>query len=186
MSAIEALKLAAPPPVRPLFPGASEEWEQLEAEWRLEFPEDYKELVATYGAGHFADFFGVSDPFCISERLTPYREWVQLRLEGVERARRSYPEDAVPFAPYPEGGGLFPWGYTDNGGTMFWLTKGKNIDWPVVCLDVACSNRYDLFNLSATDFLQGWLTGRISVPSLTPPDFFPLPTPIFIQYQTAQ
>ena len=88
--------------------------------------------------------------------------------------------DAASFSTFPTPGGLFPFGYTDNGGTLFWLTEGESDRWPIICMDGAYSSDYDQFELSLICFLEGWLTGRFSTARLNPPDFNPLSPPVFV------
>jgi hypothetical protein len=173
------LSLIAPPPRNPKGGGTSDQWIRLEGTLGLKFPEDFKECVATYGAGAFNNFFGVATPFYSGPTYTPYEDWVSIRLEGLELAKSSNPEEAVLLPVYPQKGGLFPWGYTDNGGTMCWLTERKGSRWPIICLDEACSKDYDRFDISVFEFIEKWLTNQIVVPSLTPPDFFPIQKPSF-------
>lgn len=176
---LQDLMLIAPPPQMRSQVGDDAEWSHLEGELQFQFPRDYKELIHTYGAGQFADFFGAVNPFCMSSNGPTYREWVGQRLQGIENAKRNYPHHSISFPAYPEQGGLFPWGYTDNGETLWWLMRGSNHNWPVVCTGVGCTNDYDLFDVCTSEFIAGWLTHR-TVPSFTPSDFFPLSELVFV------
>ena len=182
MIGIEKLIAVASPPKCGVVTAAPDKWDKLEAKFHLKFPDDYKLLIKTYGAGKFADFFGVVNPFCKSSSSVEFEEFVRLRTRDMTEAKVSYPKTAVSLPIYPQSGGLFPWGYTDNGETMCWLTDGKNSDWPIICLEVGYLNNYDRYNLPITEFIEKWLTNQISVPSLTPPDFYPLKLPIFSPY----
>jgi hypothetical protein len=169
----------APPPKIKNGVGTSNQWRQLEQEFGIPFPGDFKELVATYGAGRFAGFFGVVNPFYTLAGDVTFKEFVHLRTRDMAEAKLSYPKTAVSLPVYPEKGGLFPWGYTDNGETMCWLTEGENNRWSIICLEVGYLNTYDRFELSTIDFIEQWLTQKIFVPSLTPPDLYPLKNPVF-------
>lgn len=179
MSSIEKLRLIAPPPTCPKGTGTPAQWVQLECQLRLTFPQDFKELVSSYGAGDFTGYFGVETPFYSNPRYTPYDDWLRLRLEGIKLAKSSYHEEAVPFPVYPEMGGLFPWGYTGNGETMCWLTEGESSHWPIICLDNGNTKDFDRFDMPVVEFIEKWLTDQILVPTLTPPDFYPLRRPVF-------
>lgn len=179
MSNIAKLRSIARPPSNPKGPGTPAQWSQLETELHLNFPQDFKELVSTYGAGNFTNFFGVEAPFYSSPRYGPYRDWIRLMFDGVKLAKSSYPEEAVPLPVYPENGGLFPWGYTHNGGAMWWLTEGESAHWPIICLDDGNTKDFDRFDLPVVEFIEKWLTDQILVPTLTPPDFYPLRQPVF-------
>jgi hypothetical protein len=181
MSNIARLRAIAPPPERPKGAGTASDWRRLESDLNLRFPEEFKELIATYGHGRFTEFFGVATPFYRAPRDIGYKEFVRLRIEGIRFAQSSYPEEAVPLPGYPENGGLFPWGYTDNGGTMCWLTEGESARWPIICLDDGNTKDFDRFDVSVVEFIEKWLTDQILVPTLTPPDFYPLRRPVFSQ-----
>lgn len=176
---IEKLLAVAPPPERQKPAPLASDWERLEKKYGLTYPADFKAIIATYGRGHFADFFGIGHPFDPAQS-PPYDDWVKLRLDGIAFAQRAYPKDAVTFPLHPTPDGLFPWGYTDNGGTLCWLVNPTKNNWPIICLDDACSKEADVFDLSTADFLTGWLTNEIIPKAITPPDFFPLSEPIFI------
>ena len=182
MHHIGKLCLIAPTPEDPKGAGSFAQWDELEREFDFRFPDTYKELCSNYGAGSFADFFGVANPFYRGPHYVPYKEWIQMRLKGIEQARSAYPEEAIDLPIYPKNGGLFPWGYTDNGGTMCWLTEGESSCWKIICLDEAYSKNYDRLDLSIVEFIEKWLTGEISVPTLTPPDFYPIKRPVFSSY----
>jgi hypothetical protein len=179
MRGIERLMAVAPPPKTKKGSGIRDQWDELERIFNLKFPNDFKELIATYGAGRFANFFGVANPFYTSAGDITFQEFVQLRTRDINEAKVSYPKTAVHLSVYPEKNGLFPWGYTDNGETMCWLTEGDSSHWPVICLEVGYLNNYDRFDLSIVEFIGKWLTNEISVPTLTPPDFYPLKSPVF-------
>lgn len=179
MNAIERLARLAPPPKVKIGAGNTEQWNQLEAAWGLQFPADFKELISKYGAGRFANYFGVVNPFYSAQGDITFEEFVRLRTRDMVAAKASYPETAVSLPVYPEKNGLFPWGYTDNGETMCWLTCGNNYEWPIICLEVGYLNTYDRFELSVVEFIEGWLSEKIEVPTLTPPDLFPLQYPVY-------
>lgn len=180
MNDIDELKMIAPPPKLKNGAGSPAQWRQLEEEFALTFPDDYKELIATYGAGRFVNFFGIVNPFYTCTNDIAFAEFIRLRTADMARAKASYPKRAVSLPVYPQKGGLFPWGYTDNGETICWLTEGDKGRWPIICLEVGYLNNYDIFRLSIIQFIAKWLTNKISVPTLTPPDFYPLRSPIFV------
>ena len=179
MISIANLCLIAPPPKSPKGIGTASEWRQLENHFLLKFPDDYKQLIATYGKGRFTHFFSVVNPFYFAPPDIGHKEFVRLRLEGIRLAKSSYPDEAIPLPVYPEMGGLFPWGYTDNGETMCWLTEGESAGWPIICLDSGNTKDFDRFDMPVVEFIKKWLTNQILVPTLTPPDFYPIRQPVF-------
>ena len=179
MSNLEKLIVVAPPPSVKRGTGTSAQWKQLEQEFNLIFPDDFKQLIQTYGAGRFAGFFGIANPFYAPSGDISFQEFVHLRTRDIAAAKASHPRTAVSLPVYPEHGGLFPWGYTDNGETMCWLTEGDSSKWPTICLEIGYLNNFDRFELSIVEFIEKWLTAQIVVPTLTPPDFYPLKNPVF-------
>lgn len=173
------LLILSPPPEHPVATGTSEEWRQLEHELNIRFPENYILFINTYGNGRFNDFFGFPSPFYHSDRGSSFEKFVQQRTEGVRFAQQNMPNHAATFRVFPTEGGLFPIGYTDNGGTIFWLTEGLSSSWPLVCMRSGYTRDFEKFDLSLTLFIENWLEGRLEVRSLTPADFFPLRSPVF-------
>lgn len=182
MTELEKLFKIAPPPKVRLGAGSPQQWEDLEQKFDLKFPNDFKEFVAAYGAGRFVDFFGVANPFYTSDGDISFQEFVHLRTRDMAAAKDSYPETAISLPVYPQKGGLFPWGYTDNGETICWLTQGNASAWPIVSLEVGYLKNYEKFELTMVEFIQKWLTKEILVTTLTPPNFYPLKQPVYSAY----
>ena len=178
MTPTDELLSIAPPPKKAIGTGTGQEWALFERHWKLEFPEDFKWLIKTYGSGRFADFFGIAAPFYISKGDISHEEYVNLRLGGVRYAQTAMPKYAASFPTHPAAGGLFPFGYTDNGGTLFWLTEGENNQWPIVCMDNAYSKDFNLYRLTLVSFLTKWLRNEIHVVT-TPESLFPFRGQVF-------
>jgi hypothetical protein len=175
------LVLIAPPPMQPVCGGSSNEWAHLEAQCGITFPLDFKELIGAYGAGHFAHFFGVANPFYFASQGRNFDRWVNSRLQDIEEAKKVYPDEAIRFETFPKEGGLFPWGYTDNGDSLCWLIQGEE-QWPIVCVDDRCSNEFDIYQLSISQFITAWFQKEIPVPKITPANFYPIQEPVFTPY----
>jgi len=186
MNWLQKLTEIAEAPMLPRYTGSAESWLDIETNLGIELPKDFKELIRTYGAGRFADFFAPMNPFYDSKRpgARPYLEWVRARLTGLAAAQREFPEFHAPFPIFPAHPGLLPWGFTDNGDTLSWLTDPPNNSqkWPIICLDDKSSQNFDRFDFGLLEFLVRWLSNELQVPSVTPPDMFPLPQPVFRPY----
>jgi hypothetical protein len=182
---LKRLKTLQPPPEHPVGTSSLEPWEEIEARVGAHLPSDYKEYVASYGAGRWADFLGIMTPFYKWKHPegVDYVEWSRTRLRGLDQVHVDFPEFAPPFYEFPARDGLLPIGYTDNGGTICWQTAGAPDNWGVVVLAEEYPLGYDKFETSLTGFLVGLLERRL-VPSTFPRDFFPIPTPAFIPYTT--
>ena len=91
------------------------------ADWQIELPEDYRALIARYGAGTLAGAVllvpGHHDPNGDLVKQIERQRWVLHTLieQGIEQ----------PYAPES----LLPWGWDESGNVLWWLTEGS---WPVV------------------------------------------------------
>ncbi|GAU65020.1 hypothetical protein SSP35_01_03570 [Streptomyces sp. NBRC 110611] len=131
------------------------DWADTERALGTRLPDDYKQLVKTYGRG---DFWGA---LCLR---TPFGEDNPVRLdanllEDFGPLRESWPEE-YPFPFFPEPGGLLTWAVTDTSTQLCWLTKGTPESWPVVIW--SRDNEYERFDYGAAAFLDGWTSGRIA------------------------
>lgn len=148
---IEALMKAVPPPAEPLmvFDGP---WAPIEAELGVVLPQDYKDFTRLYGFGLFLEFLAVHSPIAKSRHA---------RL--VERAREicdDLRDEEGPYSLWPEPGGLLPFGRTDNGDYLCWVTRGAPSDW-VVAVWSRGFYTFEEFNCDLTGFLAGLATGEI-------------------------
>jgi hypothetical protein len=123
-------------------------------------PEDYKALIARYGSGTFGEFLSPLNPFTANPHGGLVRRGRAL-LDS-ERGSGMWPHQGVPFALYPDAGGLFPWAVTDNGDRLFWYTHRAFDRWPVVVW-AGRSFRFEVYQRTAAGFLREWLSGRLAV-----------------------
>ncbi|MFC3450510.1 hypothetical protein [Amycolatopsis speibonae] len=75
--------------------------------------------------------------------------------------------EMVPFALWPEPGGLLEWARTGNGDALYWLTEGEPEDWTTVVWNPRDSSGSDA--LDAVAFLFAYFEGRLDVPLFGPP-----------------
>jgi hypothetical protein len=137
-------------------------------------PSDYKAFIERYGSGTIDHFLWVLNPFSANKNanLLEQRESI---LNAVRELKKDWP-DQHPYNLFPEPSGLLPFGGSDNGDMVFWLTDGEPDEWRVV-VNAARDPEYDRFDCNMTDFLAGILTRRIR--SIVFPDGFPSPQPVF-------
>jgi hypothetical protein len=183
---LQRLMNLVPPPAAPVAPGSSDAWKQVEQEMGTPLPQDFKDYTQVYGAGQWADFFGVMNPFYLwkhPEASKSWKAWFEKRFEGFSELQKEYPRYQAPFRVFPEPNGVLAFGYDDNGGTLCWQTSGNPDSWRIVCLDGKTSERYDSFDMNLTGFLDALLHERIS-PNTFAPDFFPIRQPAFRPYTT--
>jgi hypothetical protein len=161
------------------------DWRDVEAVLGYRLPHDYKDYIAAYGAGRWADFLGIMSPFYRwrHPQALDFFDWIRSRLDGLDEIHQTFPQYAPPFQRHPAPAGLIPIGYTDNGGTICWKTEGDPESWIVVCLAPKYHEGYDVIPSNLTRFLAGLLDGKIA-PSTFAPDFFPITRPAFAPYTT--
>lgn len=68
-----------------------------------------------------------------------------------------------------EAGGLLPWGFTDNGDELYWLTQEDSSSWTIVVYE-SCSSDYHEYPMSMVDFLYEIVSGNM-VCGAFPEDF---------------
>lgn len=170
-----------PPPRDPVGAGSAEMWLGAEAKCGFQFPSDYRHYVLLYGAGRWNGFFGVFSPCYRGEHAVEWFRWMKTALDGLDDFHRSFPTHAPPFLRYPAPNGLIPIGYTDNGGTICWETRGEPDSWNIVCLADKYSLGYDKSEASLTGFLVGLLERRFALKTF-PADFYPISKPAFVPY----
>jgi hypothetical protein len=148
---IEALIKVVPPPAEPLEAFVAP-WEAVEADLGTPLPHDYKEFVRRYGNGLFMELLWICIP----------RSAHANRLEFAPIASRIFKEDFpdFPYAIWPDPGGLFPIGMTENHDCIFWRMAGPTKDWTIIVWGRA-SKACEAFPCGLTEFLTGLARGTI-------------------------
>ncbi len=122
------LSAAVPPPPDPCEAGTSEGFDQVEARLAIRLPEDYKQLITAFGTGSWKEFIWVLNPFSANTFLNLFDQATR-QLDSEREIRRKRPNE-LPFPLHPESGGLLPWGLTDNGDRLYWLTGALQMPGP--------------------------------------------------------
>jgi hypothetical protein len=147
-------------------------WEPVEAYLGTKLPQDYKDLVRLYGRGRFLEFLYVNLPGSPERRGSLEGEL------GLAREMINYGMP-VPYAAWPEPGGLLNFGLTDFNDRLFWLRRGDPSDWRIVVWDRAFQ-KLETFDCGLTDFLAGLATGEIA------PEGFSGRTPVNPVFEPSQ
>jgi hypothetical protein len=160
---LAALRRVLPPPASPKV-GCSEQrpWTRLERQLGLPFPPGYRDMVLTYGYGCIDRFLWVADPF-----RAGWFKWVALRMSALIELRAVHHGRTVPYALFPEPGGLFPWAFTDNGDTLYWGNAGARA---LVVVGAGREPEWDEFHGGPCAFLAA-LLGRTHVSPIFPGTF---------------
>jgi hypothetical protein len=118
----------------------------------LSLPDDFKSFTSAYG------------------KQIRVRTWaLRAHYEGVD--------EPLPFALYPDVGGLLPWGGTDNGDVLLWEAKGPPKRWSVWIQHSRFAD-YDRFEGGMVDFLVRLLTREFVTDVF--PDDWPSDAPRFV------
>jgi hypothetical protein len=161
---ISTLKKVLPPPESS---GILGNWKDVQDKIQLELPADYKDFVGVYGSGGVDGFLWVFSPFSQNPNLNLLRQ-SRLRLSAHRNIKRDLPT-LIPHLLHPEPGGLFPWGASDNGDVLFWITRGNPGSWGTAIY----ASRVDEFEehyLPMTELLVSLVTKTIRS-SIFPDDF---------------
>ena len=122
----------------------------IEGELGITLPSDWKELLRLYGYGTFGDFLHLYSPF-----FAPCSMLSQVRATlAADR------ESATPFLLFPDVGGALPWASTDDGDSLYWITRGAPDAWPVGVYNPRSGHPLDVLERNATDLLAAWLDGE--------------------------
>jgi len=156
-----------PPPITPSENDVDRSWTDIESRLGISLPDDYRKYIRRYGSGCIGAFIWPFNPFSKNENLN-----LEFQVAARTRALRTSKEQfsiVLPFPLYPQEGGLLPWGATDNGDVLFWLTEGCPNEWSVV-INEARAEIYERYQSTMTDFLHNLISARISS-EIIPSDF---------------
>ncbi len=162
---IEMLTAIVLPPSVPVDSGGS--WASVEAKLGTRLPSDYRAYIETFGSGCLDDFIWVFNPFSTNPNLN-----LHARSEAALQALRelqSQHASEVSYPLFPAVAGLLPWGATDNGDVLYWLTMGPPDEWDVV-VNAARDARTERYAAGMTAFLAKILEGE-ATSRIFPTDF---------------
>lgn len=157
-----------PPPTTPIESGRNRDWTETEGRIGIALPDDYKQYINTYGSGQIGGFLLPFNPFSGNEYVNLVDQ-IRVRLDALRVIRDKYGPKECPYPLFPEKGGLLPWGATDNGDVLFWLTKGEPRHWAVI-INESRSPLFERHAESMTDLLAKLITGEVRS-EIFPEDF---------------
>ncbi len=141
-----------PVPLNPNIP-AEEDWEIVEKELGLQFPQDFKDMINIYSSGEIGDQLRFVSPKISStgkrrllEKILMYSKQDR---EFIEKFPDNHPE--IPFDIYPNTPGLITVCSDSVGNRFCYLTDKTPENWKLVYL-FNKSEDYFIYNGSLTDY----------------------------------
>lgn len=101
------------------------DWDTIEKEMKIQFPNDYKKFIDLYGEGAINDFLWILSPFSEHENLNTKVKAKEM-YEAYKILKNNHPE-ICEFEIYNGEVGIFPWGITDNGDELYWYFSKKQV-----------------------------------------------------------
>ncbi|MHC5902907.1 SMI1/KNR4 family protein [Streptomyces sp. S6] len=136
------------------------DWAVVEAQLGTELPQDYKDLVDTYGGGLFDDSVWLLEPGC----ARPRHDLISMDAECSETLRLLWGRgEPRPAELAQEGARLIPWAYEDEGGEVLYLLSApgrKPENWSV-WINEGRGPEWEHHPGPCTSFLLALLTGEI-------------------------
>lgn len=163
MSLTELLGVLTPP-IHPADPAAPDGWRSIESSIGTPLPEDYKRYIETFGTGGIDGFIWIFNPLARNPNVNLIQQ-IPSELEAL----RALKHEVIPFPLFPEIGGLLPFGATDNGNVLYWLTRGNPEDWPIVIYE-GRGPKHQVFKLEMTALVAKLLAGTVRC-DVFPTDF---------------
>jgi hypothetical protein len=163
---LQLLYEVLPRPEKVLEAGSADRWSEIESTLGLTLPGDYKDYINVFGTGIIGDFILPLNPFSQNEyvNLMQYNGW---RIDAYKKRKEKWGEEQCPYPLYPEPGGLFCWGRTENGDTLLWKTAGDADSWSVV-VNEGRTTRFEEFPVSMTVFLRDIIRGSLTSQIIDP------------------
>lgn len=176
MNKINELAKYIPPPTNPEN-GGKINWESIERLYKIKLPDDYKELISSYGSGIFGDFIWLINPISKNNNLN--FKIIEYIYSSYESMKSDFP-DLYPRPSYPNQESYFPWAITDNGDTLIWIVD-NNIDSNMWCVGILDSDpeTEEIYNIGATELLLKLF--NLEIKSNIFPDDFPLENIEFVK-----
>jgi hypothetical protein len=158
---LEALRALLAKPASPIEADApAGGWEAVERCLGVALPADYKAFLAEYGTGSVAGFFWVQNPFSL---VRPWFPWLSSALSAQAVVRASSGGKSTSFPLFPEANGVLPFGHTDNGDLLGWITEGDPDEWAVLVASPRAGTE-DLVMSSMSQLLADLLSGAYRCP----------------------
>ncbi|MEU9238510.1 SMI1/KNR4 family protein [Streptomyces sp. NPDC048385] len=144
--------------IPPAGPHRSRDWSAVERQLGTPLPDDYKELVETYGGGVFDETIWLLDPECPDE----YYNLCDQAKERAEILADLWETEAKPADLRDPDAQVLPWAYVEESGMyLYWLRQPnqKPNDWTVI-LNEGRGPEWEHHATGCVLFLLAILTGE--------------------------
>ncbi|URZ02827.1 SMI1/KNR4 family protein [Clostridium felsineum] len=148
--------------------GDNDEWNAIETQVGIRLPSDYKDFINEYGTGSINEFMWILTPFDEDEYVNFGKRGEEISKAYIE-SKANNPE-YFKHEVFPTKGGILPWGYTENGDELYWLTVGASDEWHVIVYESRSSDYYE-YNMGMVQFIYELVSGKLVCPAF--PDDFP-------------
>ncbi|UFQ13539.1 MULTISPECIES: SMI1/KNR4 family protein [Streptomyces] len=144
--------------VPPAGPQRSRDWAAVEEQLGTALPQDYKELVDTYGGGVFDETVWLLDPAC----PRPGYNLIDQAKESAEILAKLWQVGSKPHFLQDEGAEVLPWAYIEGSGAMlYWLRRpGQSPEEWTVLFNEGRGPEWEHHPTQCVPFLLSVLTGE--------------------------
>ncbi|MGW1374499.1 Lsr2 family DNA-binding protein [Streptomyces sp. NPDC002446] len=157
MNDLEHLKGHCPPPPGHTPPAVN--WHNTEQTLGHHLPDDYKQLVESYGPGSFIEFLSVYQPDCPYNALDLAQQTRDVRAQLARH--QDITRQPLPHSPHE----LQPAGVTGNGDYLLWLKKDPQQpqSWTIAVAGLK-DDQWFHYDGNLTEFLVALAQHEIAVP----------------------
>jgi hypothetical protein len=147
-----------PPPASTLYKVTDQSFLEVEKQYKIVFPNDYKEILSIYGSGTFCDTLYIASPFGTNSLFDSHFK----RIEFYHTMLKGFPvqEDKPRFPIFPEPGGLLEIGGDDNANVLMWKIDYTHNTWPLYFFDDYMLDE-TVYCMPISEFLFKWIIGEI-------------------------
>ncbi|PWI14472.1 hypothetical protein DI272_10150 [Streptomyces sp. Act143] len=153
-----AAALTAMLPPRP-GRGMRMDWAAVEEAWGLEFPSDYKQVIAHYGDVLFGDYLQVLAPSTVTPDTCDEPGAPRGGMGFITADARDTWMVTAPTGVETEAQDLVVWGAASSADLFCWLARGEPDEWPVVVFSHG-EDTWTRYDVGMTEFLVRVLRGQ--------------------------
>ncbi|MEV6161918.1 SMI1/KNR4 family protein [Streptomyces sp. NPDC052052] len=142
------------------------DWSAIEEAWQLEFPADYKEIIARYGDVLLGNYLEVLAPGAFTPDTCDEPDAPLGGMGFITADTRATWADTAPAGLDIESEELVTWGVASSADLFCWLARGEPAEWPVVVFSHG-DDVWTQHDLGIAEFLCRVLQARPGVEVMT-------------------